>query len=458
MARRPNILITIADDQQAAAVGALGLTDVRTPALDTMVSRGACFNRAHHFGSCHPAVCAPSRAMLHTGGYYFGLPQSLVSGGGFNRLSPEEQHQDLDALLATPLLGELLGQNGYVTFGTGKWHNGPAAFNRSFQDGASIFFGGMCDHDKVPIHPYDPTGAYPDERQTKGALFSTDLFVEPALRFIESYDRDAPFFLYVSFTAPHDPRTPLPEWDAMYPRDRIALPPNFMPDHPFDNGHIYDLRDELLAPWPRTEEVVRQHIGDYYGMITHMDHTIGRLTDALSSRGLLDDTLVIHTGDHGLAVGQHGLLGKQNMYDHSVMVPLMMMGPGIPSGQRIDALTYQHDLFPTLLETAGVDVPESCCFRSLRPLLAGDTDTHYSSVCSGYMNYQRMVKDERYKLIRYYQDEGRGVDRVQLFDHAADPYELHDLSEDTAHTAQRKALEAELARWMHTADDPLAET
>lgn len=456
MPKRPNILLTIADDQQASAIGGLGLSQVQTPNMDRMMERGACFTQAHHFGSCHPAVCAPSRAMLHTGLTYFDLPQALISNWQFNDLAEDEKADDLARLERTPLLGELLSESGYTTFGTGKWHNGHAAFNRSFQDGAGIFFGGMCDHDKVPVHVYDPTGAYPDSQQTTGEQFSTDLFTAPALDFIEQYDQDVPFFLYVSFTAPHDPRTPLPEYDAMYPRDRIDLPPNFLADHPFDNGNIYDLRDELLAPWPRTEETIRKHIGDYYGMITHMDDAIGRMIEALDAKGILEDTLIIHTGDHGLGVGQHGLLGKQNMYEHSIKTPLLLMGPGIPEGKRIDTLTYQHDLFPTLIETAGIEARPNGRFKSLWPQLSGDSPSHHSSIYSSYMHWQRVVKNDRYKLIRYYEHDGKGVNRIQMFDHINDPHELNDISDDPTFASGRASLEADLMQWMRRTGDPLA--
>jgi arylsulfatase A-like enzyme len=457
MPKRPNILLTIADDQQATTIGGTGLSQVHTPTLDRIMDQGACFTQAHHFGSCHPAVCAPSRAMLHTGRTYFDLPQSLISNWQSRSLSSDEQSADLARLEATPLLGELLGNNGYTTFGTGKWHNGQAAFNRSFQDGENIFFGGMCDHDSVPVNLYDPTGEYPESQQTIGALFSTDLFVEPALDFIASYDQDEPFFLYIAFTAPHDPRTPLQKYDAMYPRDQIKTPPNFLSDHPFDNGNIYDLRDERLAPWPRTEDLVRQHLGDYYGMITHMDEAIGRLIEALEARGFLDDTLVIHTADHGLAVGQHGLLGKQNMYEHSIKVPLLMMGPGVPENRCIDSLTYQHDLFPTIMEVAGIEEAPPGHFRSLWPQLSDETTDHHPSIYSSYMNWQRVVKNNRYKLIRYFEQDGKGTDRMQLFDHINDPHERHDLIDDSAYASPRAALEADLMQWMRRVNDPLAE-
>lgn len=456
MAKRPNIVITIADDQQPHTVGALGLRGISTPALDDMVEGGTCFTQAHHFGSTHAAICAPSRAMLHAGRNYFNLPLALHSKWRFGELSERERDEFHQSMKAIPLLGQLLGQNGYHTFGTGKWHNERVAFNQSFQAGRHIFFGGMSDHDRVPIFDYDPSGRYPASQRRIGESFSSDLFADAAIEFIDRYDGDEPFFLYVAFTAPHDPRTPPSRYDEMYRRDQIELPPNFMPLHPFDNGDIYNLRDELLAPWPRTVDMIRNHMGDYYGMISHMDQAIGRIRHALTQKEIMDDTVFIHTGDHGLAIGEHGLIGKQSMYEHSVRVPLLMTGPRITAGRKIDALTYQHDLYPTLLEIAGIQVPPTCDFLSLLPLLDGKSRNVRHTIFSTYMNFQRMVKDKQYKLVRYYQQGGDGCDILQLFDYLNDPNEMSDLIGEEDLAGCIESLQVELDRWMEQANDGLA--
>ena len=117
------------------------------------------------------------------------------------------------------------------------------------------------------------------------------------------------------------------------------------------------MRDEKLADFPRTPEETRRHIAEYFGMISDMDEKIGDILAALARKGLADDTIVVYTADHGLSVGQHGLLGKQNLYDHSVRVPLIVRGPGVPSGKRVDALTHTYDVYPTLCDLAGLEVP-----------------------------------------------------------------------------------------------------
>jgi arylsulfatase A-like enzyme len=346
---------------------------------------------------------------------------------------------------------ESFGKAGYRTYGIGKWHNGRAAYARSFTGGAKVFFGGMSDHDAVPVHDYDPTGEYPDSAGYVADGFSTDVFADATIDFLRSHadaGGDEPFFCYTAFTAPHDPRTP-PE-GFRYDAGEVGLPPNFLAEHPFDNGDLH-VRDEELAAHPRTPAEVRQHIADYYGMITHLDQGIGRILDTLADAGLADDTIVVYTGDHGLAVGQHGLMGKQNLYDHSVRIPLIVAGPGVPSGVTEERLVGQADIFLMLADLCGVELPPVPA--ELAPLRGGGPRTH---VHAAYLNLQRMVSDGRHKLIRYHPMGSRGSDHLQLFDLARDPWELHNLADDPSYAGIRAELEAELASWQRASGDPLA--
>ena len=440
--QRPNIVITMADDQRHDTIGALGHPHVKTPHLDALTRRGTTMRRTYIQGSTHPAVCAPSRAMLHSGRNLFDLPDEMIGPNEPARYRP----QRIDR---APLLGEVLRDHGYHNFVTGKWHNGKHTLARSFDDGAAIFFGGMCDHDKTPVHDFDPTGAFPDDQSRIGEKFSTDLFTDAAVDFLDGYDRDQPFFLCVTYTAPHDPRMPPKEYADMYEPRSLPLPDNFMAEHPFDNGEL-DIRDEKLADRPRDPETVREHIAAYYGMISHMDAGIGRVHEALERNGFDENTIVIHTADHGLAVGQHGLLGKQNMYDHSMRVPMTIAGPGVPENGQSEALVYLHDLYPTLCQWLDMPVPGTCQGHSFLTALAGEAEHHRDSIFSAYKDEQRMVFDGRHKLIRY---EVGGSVRQQLFDLETDPSELRDLSEDPAHREIVTRLEYELDRWRRHAGD-----
>ncbi|MBZ0290557.1 MAG: sulfatase-like hydrolase/transferase, partial [Anaerolineae bacterium] len=289
-----------------------------------------------------------------------------------------------------------------------------------------------------------------------GEKFSTELFADAAVDFLQSYHSDQPFFLYVAFTAPHDPRTPPP--DYTYDPDSLPLPGNFLPQHPFDNGELR-VRDEELAAFPRTPAEIRQHIADYYGMISHLDAGVGRILTALAESGHAEDTIVVYTADHGLAVGQHGLMGKQNLYNHSIRIPLILRGPHIPAGQRHDALCYLFDLFPTLCELVDAPLPPSNEGDSLLPLLTGAKATHRASLYHAYQSpvenhdqIQRAVRDTRYKLIEY---AINGQHTTQLFDLLEDPLETHNLVDDPRYNDRLQALKHLLGQWQHLVDDPL---
>jgi arylsulfatase A-like enzyme len=207
----------------------------------------------------------------------------------------------------------------------------------------------------------------------------------------------------------------------LYDPARIILPKNFMPRHPFDNGEL-DVRDEKLAAIPRSPDEMRRHLADYYATITCLDHHIGRILETLAATGRAGNTIVVFTSDQGLAVGgRHGLMGKQNLYEH-FKSPLIVAGPGIPHG-RSDALVYLFDLFPTLCDLAGTTTPPAADGISLLPIIQGEKPRVRELLFAAYRDCQRMVRDERWKLIWYPK-----IDRYQLFDLARDPWELEDLS------------------------------
>jgi arylsulfatase A-like enzyme len=236
----------------------------------------------------------------------------------------------------------------------------------------------------------------------------------------------------------------------LYNPAKLSLPKNFLPEHPFNNGEM-KVRDEALAPWPRTPEIVRQHLAAYYAMITHLDAQIGRVLTALEESGHARNTIVVFASDNGLAVGQHGLLGKQNLYDHSVRVPLVIGGPGLPKGQRADTFCYLYDLFPTLCELTGTKAPATVEGRSLRPALQDSKARVRESVFFAYRHFQRAVRNDHWKLIRYNVESKR---TTQLFDMQADPWETRNLA-DTNATPVRE-MNALLQDWMRRTDDPNA--
>ncbi|GAG05502.1 unnamed protein product, partial [marine sediment metagenome] len=259
-----------------------------------------------------------------------------------------------------------------------------------------IFFGGMSSHYNVPINDFDPEGKFPrEDRYFVTDKHSTEMYADAAVNFLNNYRDDRPFFMYVSFQSPHDPRHMPQKYLEMYDPDNLPLPKNFLPAHPFDFGEA-NHRDEKLERWPRTPEKIRRHIADYYGFITYTDAEIGRILEALKEIGQYDNTIIIFAGDNGLAVGRHGLMGKQNIYDHSVHIPLVMSGPVIPSGERSSALCYLLDIFPTLCDLTGLPVPVTVEGKSLAPVIRREKLKTWDSLFFAFKNFQRGVRTERW--------------------------------------------------------------
>jgi arylsulfatase A-like enzyme len=375
--------------------------------------------------------------MLHTGRTLFRVPDHIDN---------------------YPTLGQTLQHEGYTCFGGGKWHNGAPSFAKSFNAGGNIFFGGMHDQYSTPVYAYDPSGKYPAKNHTVGDKFSSELFADAAIDFV-SKQKDAanPFFCYLAFTSPHDPRTPPPPYKTMYDPQKMPLPANFLPRHPFDNGDM-NVRDELLAPFPRTPDDTRKQLCDYYGMISSQDAQLGRILAALEQSGHADNTIIVYTGDHGLAIGSHGLFGKQNVYEHSASIPMLISGPGVPKGGQSDALVYGFDVFPTLCEFLNVKPPKTIEGKGLSGILSGheksvrDSAFHaYIHRVKGHANTQHAVNGGRWKLIRY---DVNAQTRRQLFDLQNDPDEIHDLSQDSIGSKELPRLETLLSRWQKDLAEP----
>jgi len=420
----PNVLFLFADDQRSDTIAAYRNPHIKTPNLDALIARGFSFRRNYCFGANSGAVCVPSRAMVNSGRTWF--------------------HVD-NQLRGVKILPELLGENGYTTFATGKWHNREASFLRGFQRGKAIFFGGMSDHTKVPVVDLSPDGRLVNRRA--GAKFSSELFADAAVEFLRSYKEDKPFYAYVAFTAPHDPRQPPRKFRRMYYDARPPLPENFLPQHPFNNGHMTG-RDESLAPWPRPKDMIRDQLAEYYGMVTHLDGQIGRVLAALAASGRADNTIVIYAADHGLAVGSHGLLGKQNVYEHSMRCPLVFAGPGIPEGKSSEAFTYLLDIFPTVCDLTGAPLPAGVEGKDLRSIWMGKTAKVRESVFLPFRNLMRSVRDERWKLICY-----PPINHVQLFDLKSDPHERQNLAGDPRHARRVEELTALMLSWQKRVGD-----
>ena len=432
MHKKPNILFIVTDDQRFDTIHALGNNEIITPNLDKLTSRGTSFVRAHIAGGTCGAVCMPSRAMILSGRNPFHLEEL---GGNI-----PEQHKTL---------AETFKNNGYETIGLGKWHNGCPSYARSFTQGAKIFFGGMWDHWNVPTCRFDPTGKYdnvinfvvdfysdnhPQDLhcdEFDPGKHSSTLLTDSAIDLLnENANKDKPFFMYLAYLAPHDPRTMPDEFRKMYDHESITLPPNFQ-EIIDTNYPLMVHRDEHLASYPRNEEEIKRHIAEYFAMITHLDFEIGRLLDALKESGEEDNTIIVFTGDNGLAVGQHGWLGKEDIYEHGVRIPLIMAGPGIAKNERNDAYVYLYDIFPTLCDKVGIDVPSSVDGKSFAKLLDGEHGNRFrDELYLIFDEFVRGVKDESYKLIEYRNGDKDEDKWTFLYNIKNDPWETKNLAND----------------------------
>lgn len=439
---KKNILFLVADDQRFDTIRALGNSEIQTPNLDLLVKNGVAFTEAFIPGGSSGAVCMPSRAMIHTGRY-------LTDWEDCGATIPTEQ----------VVLGECLQENGYQTCGIGKWHNGTESYCRSFSQGAEIFFGGMWDHWNVPVNNFDENGEYnqlkrftqdpfsshrtmelPAEKVTLGK-HSTDLFSDAIIEAIQhNANEEAPFFIYGSFLAPHDPRTMPAAFQEMYQPEDLTIPENFFPEHPF----LFDIRgerDETLEAYPRTEQAIRQHLADYYAMISHIDSRIGDIVSALEEAGILEETLIIFTGDNGLAIGQHGLMGKQNLYDASIRVPLIFSGPELPQDKKVTGKCLLLDIMPTILDYVGVEVPTGIHGQSLLPQMR-DAAFGRQELFLQFTDKIRGVLTEEYKYLEYRTSDGN---HCQLFDRKNDPHELVNL----VYQPEKVTIITELQEKMH---------
>jgi choline-sulfatase len=446
---QPNFLLLFSDDQTFRALSCVGELEVRTPNLDRLAQRGLLFTHCFNQGGYSGAVCIPSRAMLNTGRTVWqcrgAKGQGLAEGAA--------------------LWGETLGRAGYDTFMTGKWHLPPPALKRSFKTlGLETpgFLPSTKDDGPAYRRPAPGNDWTPDDPKWKGHWLTVDdqivhsstRIADEAIDFLKKkrkrfLRKPKPFFMYVAFNAPHDPRQAAQTYLDLYPAAQLALPPNFAPQHPFPI-EVREGRDEILAPFPRTPEVIREHLREYYAIITHMDVEIGRILDALEASGRLANTIVIFTSDQGLAVGQHGLLGKQSLYDHSLRMPFIMAGPGLPKGGRIDALFHMQSLYATTCEMAGVPVPDSVQFPSIIPLITGGKEELHEALYGAFLDRQRSVRTKEWKLIRT-----PAANQVQLSNVKDDPWETRNLAGNPAHAETVARLDARLRELMKEMHDPM---
>ncbi len=443
-AERPNVLFLLADDQAFDTLAALGNDEIETPNLDRLVAKGTTFTHAYNMGSWSGAVCVASRTMLNTGRFLW---------------KAEKVYQKTDAEReAGRFWSTLMSKAGYDTYFTGKWHVRTDAA-KAF-DTAGHIRGGMPN--QTPKGYNRPIEGKTDEWKPwdtqfegfwKGGKHWSEVVADDAEVFLQQAKQsDNPFFMYIAFNAPHDPRQSPQKYVEKYPLKNIAVPESYVPEYPYKEamGAGKGLRDEKLAPFPRTEFAVKVHRQEYYAIITHMDEQIGRVLDTLEATGQDKNTMIFFTADHGLAVGRHGLMGKQNLFDHSIRVPMVVVGPGVPTGKKLAARVYLQDVMATSLELAGVEKPDYVQFRSLLPLIKGERSRQYDAIYGAYLQLQRAVIEGDYKLILYPK-----ISKVLLYNLADDPLEMQNLADKSRYQTKMRSLFKTLLKLQQETGDTL---
>ena len=453
---RPNFLFVLVDDQSPFDLKLYNPNSIlNTPVIDKLAQEGMIFESARHMGSMNGAVCTPSRHMIMSGRTVWNLP---ASAGKIPVLNCPDS-------LELKTIGAVFNRAGYATMRTCKKGNSFAAANKQF----------AVVHDATKRGGTDESGSAWHAQQVLDYL--SDRETE------KDKDKD-PFFIYFGFSHPHDVREGKPELLAKYGavnhRDTSSLPPshpnqpdlqaNYLAAHPFFHGHP-GLRDEerVSGVWKRRDELtVLNELGREYACSENIDIQIGKVLSKLEEMGELDNTYVIYTSDHGIAIGRHGLMGKQNLYEHTWRVPFIVNGPGIKPGTRVEGNIYLLDILPTVCDLAGIDIPETVDGISFKPVLMGERETirdvQYGVYCGGTKPGMRTVKKGDWKLIKYDMMDGE-VRETQLFNLAANPNEYlpehgktgemeTDLAEDPNYADKLAEMEALLLEQMTEYNDP----
>jgi arylsulfatase A-like enzyme len=417
--KRPNILFIIVDDQSPFDLKAYNSRSIlQTPNIDRLASQGMVFDAAYQMGSWTGGVCTASRHMIMSGRTLWHIPNKPGRTNNPHVTNPKLVPPDLTQYT----MPSVFNQAGYDTMRTCKNGNSYEAANKLFtvrRDGTRR---GATDEKGSAWHA-EQVLDYLNEREA-------------------AKDSD-PFLIYFGFSHPHDTRDGKPNLLAKYGAanhtDKDALPPanpkqpplpiNYLPAHPFNNTHM-TVRDEVNVSgvWKnRDERTIRNELGREFACSENIDIQIGRVLKQLKAMGELENTYIFYTSDHGMAIGRHGLQGKQNLYEHTWRVPFIVKGPGVKAGVRTEGNIYLLDVLSTLCDLASIKPPRTNEGLSFKPVLEGRKDSArenlYGAYCGGAKPGMRSVRNGDWKLIKY--DSPRdGVQETQLFNLAANPHEF----------------------------------
>lgn len=446
LARGQNVLFVMADDLTAEALGCYGNLECHTPNLDRLAKRGLVFDRAY----CAFPVCGPSRAALMSG---LQPHSSGVMGNGGSAKWTEK-------LEGRPTLPQYLRQEGWRTARVGKIYHmlvpgnitagvdGPDhtdSWDERFNaPGLEWMTAGRFEHLshetlKWKLHHHYGLGFgtafYAVESFGDGSDQADARATETAIRWLHEREEEQPFFLAVGYVRPHVPLVAPASIFARYDASSLTLAGSVPDDQADIPAAGISLNTKRIGASAAEQ---RRILRAYYASVTFLDEQVGRLLDTLDELGLTDDTWIVFKSDHGYHLGEHDLWQKLSLHEESARIPLLLAGPGIPTGRR-GALVEQVDLYPTLANLAGLEVPEHCEGIDLAPVIERDTAVREGALCVTRKGQLWRTLDHAY--MRY--DEGG----YELYDMNADPRQFTNLAETSEELRARldAALEARLA-------------
>jgi len=432
-----NILFIAVDDLNDW-VGCLGgHPQAKTPNIDRLAARGTLFTNAH----CQAPLCNPSRSSVLTG-----LRPSTT---GIYALQPG--FRTLPALKDHVTLPQHLAALGYSTFAAGKiFHDGsvaPADRPKELQSWGDV--GAMPYPARKFVATPDPIkamdwGVFPEEDEKQGDW----RIAESAIKRLKSLPEGRPFFVGVGFRLPHVPCFASRPWFDLHPEQTLILPPvndDDRNDIPEFAWYLHWKLPEPRLSWLRRTNQWRPLVRAYLASTSFMDSQVGRVLDALEATGKADNTLVVLWSDHGWHLGEKGITGKNSLWERSTRVPLIFAGPGIPQGARCAQPTELLDIYPTLVELAGLPPRQGLEGHSLVPQLRDAKASRPWPAITTHGPGNHAVRSEHWRYIRY----ANGSE--ELYDHRSDPHEWVNLAND----ARYRTIVREHARWLPTHDaDP----
>lgn len=459
MSQKPNIVFILTDQQRIDTIKENGFDHMETPNLDRLVKGGAMFENMY----VTAPSCAPSRASLFSGVY----PHT---NGVYRNDEPWNY-----------CWVQELADAGYRCVNVGKMHTMPIEGNFGFHE-RHVVENKDRDHPNLPFYldnwdkALKTRGAYkpsrvtyrerPDYRKSLGAFvweqdedLHPDVFVgETACWWLERYPGSEPFFLQVGFPGPHPPYDPTQKYLDKYLCKDLPEPVGLdvidnqpEPLQALRKNHLTQDHDAVVHLDNPTKEQLQRQRAHYYANVTMIDAQVGNILDALEERGVLDNTIIIFTSDHGDCLNDHGHSQKWNMYEQSVHVPAILWFPkNVTAGKKIENLVSLFDFGPTVLEYAGVDIPNWMEAKTLVPIVEGESDKHRERVFAEHTDdailtgteFMTMIREGTWKLVHFLDhDEG------QLFDLATDPTECANLWNDKTHFDVKQRLLNEILRW-----------